>query len=218
MTPSALRHRSHSALGNWNCGKPPHLNNPRRLWELPLSVVPDRSCCLAKTKAETLNLGHRHRRSVRRYHLGEVFRKGINVLLEEEKGGTDGTQLSFVHNKGEFLHGGASASKLVLSGYRRMRQKEGNCVRAQANWMFGLCQGFDVYGAPSTRILPRSSFFPPKQGGYQASTYWGRLMLNFNLSWFGEGLGFGYLFDRNPGMGLRVSRMLLVGFLLHLFP
>ncbi len=53
---------------------------------------------------------------MRSYHLGEVFRKCINVLLKEVEGCTDGTQLSFVYNKGEFLHWGVSASKLVLVG------------------------------------------------------------------------------------------------------
>lgn len=38
-------------------------------------------------------------------HFSEVLRESINVFLEEEKGGTDGTPLSFVNDKGEFLHG-----------------------------------------------------------------------------------------------------------------
>ncbi|GEO19039.1 hypothetical protein MAE02_67350 [Microvirga aerophila] len=41
------------------------------------------------------------------YHLCEVFRESVNLLLEEEKGCTDGTQLPFVNDKGEFLHGGS---------------------------------------------------------------------------------------------------------------
>ena len=79
-----------------------------------------------ETKAEALDLGHLHGRSVRGYHLGEVFGKCINLLLEEEKGGTDGTQLSFVHDKGELLHGVGSASKFVPSGYAYVRQKRGD--------------------------------------------------------------------------------------------
>ena len=63
-----------------------------------------------------LDLGRRHGRPVRGYHLGEVFGKCINLLLEE-KGCTDGTELPFVHDKGELLHRGLSASKFVLSGY-----------------------------------------------------------------------------------------------------
>jgi hypothetical protein len=63
------------------------------------------------------------------YHLGKVLRERINVLLEEEKGGTEGTQLSFIYDKGEFLHGGLLASKLVFSGYRRMRRKQGRSLR-----------------------------------------------------------------------------------------
>jgi hypothetical protein len=81
-----------------------------------------------KTKAEVLDLGRRHRHSVRGGHLCEVLRGRINVLLEEEKGGTDGTQLSFIYDKGEFLHGGLLASKLVFSGYWWMGRKQGNCV------------------------------------------------------------------------------------------
>lgn len=79
-----------------------------------------------ETKAEALDLGHLHGRSVRGYHLGEVFGKCINLLLEEEKGCTDGTQLSFVHDKGELLHRVGSASKFVPSGYAYVRQKSGN--------------------------------------------------------------------------------------------
>ena len=82
-----------------------------------------------ETKAEALDLGHLHGRSVRGYHLGEVFRKCINLLLEEEKGYTDGPQLSFVHDKGELLHRVGSASQLVLSGYWWMRRKQGSCTR-----------------------------------------------------------------------------------------
>jgi hypothetical protein len=48
------------------------------------------------------------------------------LLLKEEKGCTDGTQLSFINDKGELLHGGASASKLVRLGYREMRRNEGS--------------------------------------------------------------------------------------------
>ena len=75
-------------------------------------------CRFMETKAEALDLGHLHGRPVRGYHLGEVFGKCINLLLEEEKGCTDGTQLSFVNDKGELLHRVVSASKFVLSGYR----------------------------------------------------------------------------------------------------
>jgi hypothetical protein len=69
-----------------------------------------------KPNAETLDLGYLHGHPMLGYHLGQVFGKGIDLLLEKEKGCTDGTQLSFVYDKGEFLHGGASASKLVLAG------------------------------------------------------------------------------------------------------
>jgi hypothetical protein len=46
------------------------------------------------------------------YRFGEVLRVSIDLLLEEEKGCTDGTQLSFVNHKGELLHWGASVSQL----------------------------------------------------------------------------------------------------------
>ena len=78
-----------------------------------------------KAKAEMLDLGHRHGLPICGYHLREVLREGINLLLKEEKGGTDGTQLSFVNDKGEFLHGVVSASQLVLAGYWWMRRKQG---------------------------------------------------------------------------------------------
>jgi hypothetical protein len=78
-------------------------------------------------KTEMLDLGCCHGHSVGGGHLGEVLRERIIVLLEEEKGSTDGTQLSFINDKGEFLHWGALASKLVFSSYRRMRRKQGNC-------------------------------------------------------------------------------------------
>jgi hypothetical protein len=74
--------------------------------------------CFIKAKAEMLNLGRRHGLSMRGYHFREVLRKGINLLLEQEKGGTDGTQLPVVNDKGELLHRVESASQLVRSGYR----------------------------------------------------------------------------------------------------
>jgi hypothetical protein len=40
------------------------------------------------------------------------------LLLEEEKGCMDGTQLSFIDDKGELLHLVKSAFQLVRSGYR----------------------------------------------------------------------------------------------------
>jgi hypothetical protein len=47
------------------------------------------------------------------------------MLLEEEKGCTDGTQLPFVNDKGELLHRVKSASQLIRSGYLWMRRKQG---------------------------------------------------------------------------------------------
>jgi hypothetical protein len=48
------------------------------------------------------------------------------MLLEEKKGGTDGTQLPFVNDKGELLHRGSSATQLICSGYLSMRRKQGS--------------------------------------------------------------------------------------------
>ena len=83
--------------------------------------------------------------------------------------------------------------------------------------MSGRCQEFDVHGAPPTSNLPRPSFFPSNQGGNQASTGGGGLMLNLNMSWFGDSPGFRDLFDRSLCAGFRVNRGRLVGFLLWLF-
>jgi hypothetical protein len=80
-----------------------------------------------------LDLGSRHGRSVGGGHLGEVFGKGIDVLLEEQKGCTDGPQLPFVHDKGELFHWVGSASKLIFSGYPWMRQKQGNCGQRKSS-------------------------------------------------------------------------------------
>jgi hypothetical protein len=92
------------------CGKSLNFNEPRSLGKLLTSMVP-LLCPVIKVEAEPLDLGHRHRLAVLGDHLSEVLWKRINLLLEEEKGGTDGTQLPFVNDKGEFLHCGSSASK-----------------------------------------------------------------------------------------------------------
>jgi hypothetical protein len=91
-----------------------------------------------KTKAKALDLGRRHGRSMRGGHLCEVFGKCINVLLEKKKGGTDGTQLSLINDKGEFLHGVGSASKLVLAGYWWMRRNEGDQSAGKCSPLIGL--------------------------------------------------------------------------------
>ncbi|WP_201839053.1 hypothetical protein [Microvirga zambiensis] len=48
----------------------------------------------------------RHGRSVQRGHFCQILREGIDLLLEEKKSGSDGTQLSFINDKGEFVHWG----------------------------------------------------------------------------------------------------------------
>ncbi|MGF9758294.1 hypothetical protein AAII07_24135 [Microvirga sp. 0TCS3.31] len=79
-----------------------------------------------KAKAQMLDLGRRYRLSMRSEHFSEVLREGINLLLEEEKGGTDGTQLSFIYDKGERIHRVETASQLIRSGYLWMRRKQGS--------------------------------------------------------------------------------------------
>lgn len=106
-------------------GKPLHLNHPCCLWHLPFSMISYRSCRFVKTNAELFNLGGRHGRAVRGDHLCEVFRKCVHLLLEEEKGGTNDTQLSFVNDKGELRHGVGLTSELILPRYWWMRQKQG---------------------------------------------------------------------------------------------
>jgi hypothetical protein len=112
-------------MGHTDCGKPLHLNNSCCLRQLPFSMISDRSCCVVKTNAELFDLGRRHRRSVRGDHLCKVFRKCVHLLLQEEKGCTDDTQLSFVNDKGELRHGVGLTSELILSRYWRMRRKQG---------------------------------------------------------------------------------------------
>jgi hypothetical protein len=81
-----------------------YFNDPRPLGKLPTGIVLHRACRLRKTMTQVLDLGRCHGHSVLGEHLSEVLWKGINLLLQEEKGCTDGTQLPFVYDKGEFLH------------------------------------------------------------------------------------------------------------------
>jgi hypothetical protein len=77
-------------------------------------MISYRSCCLVKANAKLFDLGCRHGRSVRGDHLCEVFRKCVHLLLQEEKGCTNDTQLSFVNDKGELRHGVGLTSELIL--------------------------------------------------------------------------------------------------------
>ncbi len=43
-------------------------------------------------------------------------------------------------------------------------------------------------------------------------------MLDFDLGWIGDGLGFAYLFDRTSGLKRRANRRLLGGVLLRFVP
>jgi hypothetical protein len=102
-----------------------NLDSARRMGICPLNVLCRWTRCSTEAKAKMIDLGHRHGLPMPGYHLGKVLRKRINLLLEEEKGGTDGTQLPFVNDKGEFLHGVVSASKLIPSSYDYVRRKQG---------------------------------------------------------------------------------------------
>ncbi len=112
-------------MGNTDCGKPLHLNNPCCLWQLPFSMISYWLCCFVKSKAELFNLGRRHGRSVRGDHLCEVFRKCVHLLLKEENGCTNDTQLSFVNDKGGLRHVVRLTSELILSRCWWMRRKLG---------------------------------------------------------------------------------------------
>ncbi len=112
-------------MGNTDCGKPLHLNNPCCLWQLPFSMISYWLCCFVKSKAELFNLGRRHGRSVRGDHLCEVFRKCVHLLLKEENGCTNDTQLSFVNDKGGLRHVVRLTSELILSRCWWMRRKQG---------------------------------------------------------------------------------------------
>jgi hypothetical protein len=69
-----------------------------------VGIVPRQVCLTIKTEAKSLDLRRCHWRSMLPDHLGEVLRECIDLLLKEEKGGSKGTQLPFINNKGEFTH------------------------------------------------------------------------------------------------------------------
>jgi hypothetical protein len=66
-------------------------------------------------------------------HLGKVLRQRIDLLLEEEKGGSNGTQLPFINNKGEFVHLIINASKDKLQRRHSLRQKQGKSIIAASS-------------------------------------------------------------------------------------
>jgi hypothetical protein len=59
------------------------------------------------------------------------------LLLQEEKGCTNDTQLSFVNDKGELRHGLGLTFELILSRYWRMRRKQGNGFETIATGVTG---------------------------------------------------------------------------------
>ena len=59
---------------------------------------------LAYATDEVVDLGPTHRRTVLAHHLGEIFGKRINLLLQEEERGANCTQLSLVNDKGDGTH------------------------------------------------------------------------------------------------------------------
>src|SRR5215210_9379599 len=121
-------------MGHTNCGKPLHLNNSCCLRQLPFSMISYWSCCFVKTKAKLFDLGRRHGRPVRGDHLCEVFRKCVHLLLKEEEGCTNDTQLSFVNDKGEIRHRVGLTSELILSRYWWMRRKQGPGFEERSQW------------------------------------------------------------------------------------
>jgi hypothetical protein len=74
---------------------------------------------------ELFDLRGCHWRSVLPDHLSKVLRERIDLLLEKENGGSKGTQLPFINNKGEFVHLIIRASKDKLQGHHSLRQKQG---------------------------------------------------------------------------------------------
>ena len=74
------------------------------------SIVPRQVCLSMQTEAEPLDLRRCHWGSMLPNHLSKVLWKSIELLLEEEKGSTKGTQLPFINSKGEFSHLIISAS------------------------------------------------------------------------------------------------------------
>ena len=125
--------RSGWALWDGCCGKPLNLNGSVELRVLLMTVVCHQAHSLVEAKAELLNLGPCHGLTIPGDHLSKVLWKRIKLLLEEQKGCTDGPQLPFVHDKGELFHWVGSASKLIFSGYPWMRQKQGNYGRRKSS-------------------------------------------------------------------------------------
>ncbi len=64
-----------------------------------------------QSSAELFDLRRCHGWSVLPNHLSKVLRQRIDLLLEKEKGGSKGTQLPLINNKGEFIHLIKRASK-----------------------------------------------------------------------------------------------------------
>ena len=90
-----------------------------------LKVARDWTPCSIKLKAGMLDLGCGHWPSMCGEHFSEVLREGIDLLLEEEKGCTDGTQLPLIKYKGEFIHLIINASRDKLQRHHSLRQKQG---------------------------------------------------------------------------------------------
>jgi hypothetical protein len=71
------------------------------------------------------------------------------LLLQEEKGCTNDTQLSFVNDKGELRHGIGLTSELILSSYWRMRRKQGAGVEKdsqQSDWSYHTTEPSTLWG------------------------------------------------------------------------
>lgn len=104
---------------------PINLNNRVYVQVFSNSIVSCSARLPIQSSAELLDLRRCHWRPVLPDHLGKVLRERIDLLLEKEKGGSKGTQLPFINNKGEFVHLIIIASKDKLQRHQSLRQKQG---------------------------------------------------------------------------------------------
>ena len=66
---------------------------------------PDGFPNLVEAAGQPTNLLVGHSWTMFAHHLSKVLRKSTDLLLQKKEGGLEGTQLSFINNKGECLHG-----------------------------------------------------------------------------------------------------------------
>ncbi len=90
---------------------PVYFNNRVDVQVFSNSIASCEACLLIQPNTEALDLRRCHWWSVLPNHLSKVLRQRIDLLLEKEKGGSKGTQLPLINNKGEFIHLIKRASK-----------------------------------------------------------------------------------------------------------